>query len=501
MTCDHNVSEPQIICKESHNYYYLNSILYAQKKGSANETDIRPIPSNQNSSKGWSLPLQNNRKEPVFHSNVNISEHKTEEIFPFKGFNSLKSISSGKNQTNQKLFQMKSNKTQIEINSENEVKPSIGDISSDKMTFLEIPANNSMNNSLNNTMSLKQIDWDDEQTDIKLLERPQEFHVLRPTFNEVVNPINLATVAPIPLPALPVPLMKQGPLVFLRPNYIPGTLPIATLYKQTEYLYGKPPIVHKGLYFNPSFGAAIVNQHSLTGSHPLFGPMGPINLIPSPSTHLNSKFTKNSKLFPNFSNALTKFSLNDIFGLRIPLSPKRKGSDKSIDSILNYSQIFNPLFDKIDLATPDPSPAKSHPYILPINQNLYLNNKINANENNGLQSIPRIYFEENIPLNYKKQIDSNESPLDLIGIDSKTIPTPDMRPKREKYSLKLDEITDSSHIIIQPSVFTNSDKRKKWIENYAKIKKKYIEREKKSLQNNRRTQRRKYFENYESIHK
>jgi hypothetical protein len=311
-------------------------------------------------------------------------------------------------------------------------------------------------------------DWDDIETGDKLYKTQSNIQEFKPVFKEPFihdKGLNTANTISFPLAGLS---LNSGPVVVLRPSHFPGTLPITTVYKQTDYMFGKPRVVKKGLYLNPTYGAAILNPHSLIGS---IAPIG-LHTSASENIHTSVAHSHNSNILSNLQNALTKIPFSEILGLK-QLKPNQKRSDYT-----NGYDFKSKIPKHISQKTTTFNPKRSSNIL----SKLYLSPTINKPQTKSNVLFPNdLYFptkSETIVFPNKRSIMSNESNDHLINkefqefhfknpesvkISPPTHSTMTSGPL-SGYSLRIED-TIKTENLMQPSIFygvNNIKSRNKW---------------------------------------
>jgi hypothetical protein len=478
MTCDSNLFDPKLFCDESPKYYYLNSILYAQRKEVINDfNDNEKRFSNAGNTGETVTKSRFQSISPTIILPINTTKLTNVAIRPFWGFNAMH---SKLNETKEPLLMMST----MSPPTNQTVTPTwFTEALQNSYQHQNLKgAQNPQNNYVVNRLTLKTLndfmkpsylepvngvkftteaphlpkghtDWDDIETGDKLYKTQSNIEEFKPVFKEPFIPdkgLNTANTISLPLAGLS---LKSGPVVVLRPSHFPGTLPITTVYKQTEYMFGKPRVVKKGLYLNPTFGAAILNPHSLIGS------IAPIGLHTSASENIYTSVAhnQNSNIISNLQNALTKIPFSDILGLK-QVKPNQKRSDSTIPKhISQTTTTFNPKWSSSILSKLYLSPNKPQ-----TKSNILFNSLAND-----------FYFptkSETIVFPNRRSIMSNESNDHLINKEFQEFhfKNPELVKKSSGplsgYSFRMED-TIKTENLMQPSIFygvNNTKIRNKW---------------------------------------
>jgi len=484
MTCDSNLFDPKLFCDESPKYYYLNSILYAQRKEVINNLN--------DNEKRFSNSRETVTKSRLKSISPTITTNTTKltniEIRPFWGFNAMHSKT---NETKEPLLMMSTmsppiNQTAIPTwftealqNSYHHQNPqdftnnnrltlkTINGYDFMKPSYLE-PDNGVKFPTEAPHLPKGHTDWDDIETEDKLYKTQSNIKEFKPVFKEPFihdKGLNSANTISFPLAGLS---LESGPMVVLRPSHFPGTLPITTVYKQTDYMFGKPRVVKKGLYLNPTFRAAILNPHSLIGS------TAPIGLHTSASENIYTSVAhnQNSNILSNLQNALTKIPFSDILRLK-QVKPNQKRSDYTDGStipkhISQKTTVFNPAWS---------SDILSKLYLSPII------NKPQTKSNILFNSLSNDFYfptkSETVVFPNRRSIMSNESNDHLINkefqefhfknpesVKTSSPPTHSTTTSGPPsgYSLRMED-TIKRENLMQPSIYynvNNTKVRNKW---------------------------------------
>ena len=374
MSCDYNLPNFKQFCQDSSKYYYLNSILYKQRRKSYNQTannhSVLLAPQQQSTNQHQhqhkhkhETDLNNPKFEPLIMP-YNNTKWISNAVKPFWGYkftqnqlntssgddkSTVKQVASVGKYANSNEFRMNSPRKKFVPQNKNNV-PIISIMNNlkekEKQNFFteenkEITTESMTKQPINFTS--ENFHWDQIENPNKMHFHSNQMHGFKQYFTQPSNQINIGHhhggtfVTTYPMTQIGAPPSQSSSvqqMVVVKPHF-PVAVPVATVYKPDNYMFGKPHPI-KSLYINPPFETALI--------HPQI-PMQPT--IYRDSSDNIPKYMRpqpNSNLIQHFQSSLVNLPHYNL--LNIPYQTNYKRIDNPSNGYHNSRGTEKPIKSK-----------------------------------------------------------------------------------------------------------------------------------------------------------